>query len=164
MKFEDRLPLRKVKRSLKRQHNITLTHPTVLDVTRRVSDKLRGKYKQIIYSIRRSRCVYTDQTEIKISRVAYQLWVFVTAKCTLFIIRKADYRGVLEDILGKKYGGVIVGDGLESYRQYTDKIQRCWAHLLREAKYLAEQFDSAKSFYHGLKRLYEKAKSNKPHL
>ena len=45
MKFEDRLPLRKVKRSLKRQHNITLTHPTVLDITRRVSDKLRTKYR-----------------------------------------------------------------------------------------------------------------------
>ncbi|MFH1053892.1 MAG: IS66 family transposase [Candidatus Woesearchaeota archaeon] len=159
MKFEDRLPLRKVKRSLKRQHNITLSHPTVLDVTRRVSDKLRGKYKQIIYSIRRSRYVYTDQTEIKISKVAYQLWVFVTAKCTLFIIRKADYKGVLEDILGKRYGGVIVGDGLESYRQYTDKIQRCWAHSLRESADLAEKYDSAKGLHEGLKKLFEIVRS-----
>lgn len=159
IRFEDRLPLRKVRRSLKRQHNITLTHPTVLDVTRRVSDKLRGKYKQIIYAIRRSRCVYTDQTEIKISKVAYQLWVFVTAKCTLFIIRKADYKGVLEHVLGKKYGGVIVGDGLESYRQYTDKIQRCWAHLLRESADLADKYDSAKGLHDGLKRLFEAVKS-----
>jgi transposase len=159
IRFEDRLPLRKVKRSLKRQHNIALTHPTVLDVTRRVSDKLRGKYKQIIYAIRRSRYVYTDQTEIKISRVAYQLWVFVTAKCTLFIIRKADYKGVLEHVLGKKYGGVIVGDGLESYRQYTDKIQRCWAHLLRESADLADKYDSAKGLHEGLKKLFEVVKS-----
>lgn len=159
MKFEDRLPLRKVKRSLKRQHNITLTHPTVLDVTRRVSDKLRGKYKQIIYSIRRSRYVYTDQTEIKVGRVAYQLWVFVTAKCTLFIIRKADYKGVMEDVLGKSYDGVIVGDGLESYRQYTDKIQRCWAHLLRESADLAEKYDSAKGLHEGLKKIFETVKS-----
>lgn len=159
MKFEDRLPLRKVKRSLKRQHNIMLTHPTVLDVTRRVSDKLRVKYKQIIYAIRRSRYVYTDQTEIKVSGVVYQLWVFVTAKCTLFIIRKADYKGVMEDVLGKDYEGVIIGDGLESYRQYTDKIQRCWAHLLRESADLAEKFDSAKGLHEGLKKLFEKVKS-----
>jgi len=159
MKFEDRLPLRKVVRSLKRQHNITLTHPTVLDITRRVSDKLRVKYKQIIYVIRRSRYVYTDQTEIKISKVVYQLWVFVTAKCTLFIIRKADYKGVMEDVLGKNYDGVIVGDGLESYRQYTDKIQRCWAHLLRESADLAEKYDSAKGLHEGLKKLFEKVKS-----
>jgi len=155
MKFEDRLPLRKVRRSLKRQHNITLTHPTVLDITRRVSDKLRIKYKQIVYSIRRSRCVYTDQTDIKVEGVTYQLWVFVTAKCTLFIIRKADYMGVMEEVLGKKYGGVIIGDGIETYRQYTDKIQRCWAHLLRESSDLAEKHDSAKGLHEGLKRLFE---------
>lgn len=159
MKFEDRLPLRKVKRSLKRQHNITLTHPTVLDITRRVSDKLKAKYKQIIYAIRRSRYVYTDQTEIKLSKIVYQLWVFVTAKCTLFIIRKADYKGVMEDVLGKKYDGVIVGDGLESYRQYTDKLQRCWAHLLRESADLAEKYDSAKGLHEGLKKLFEKVKA-----
>jgi len=159
LKFEDRLPLRKVKRSLKRQHNITLTHPTVLDITRRVSDKLRVKYKQIIYSIRKSRCVYTDQTEIKVSGVVYQLWVFVTAKCTLFIIRKADYMGVMEDVLGKNYDGVIVGDGIETYRQYSDKIQRCWAHLLRESADLADKYDSAKGLHEGLKRLFEKVKS-----
>lgn len=159
MKFEDRLPLRKVKRSLKRQHNITLTHPTVLDVTRRVSDKLRGKYKQIIYAIRRSRYVYTDQTDFKVSGVTYQLWVFVTAKCTLFIIRKADYMGVMEDVLGKSYDGVIVGDGIETYRQYSDKVQRCWAHLLRESADLADKYDSAKGLHEGLKKLFEKVKS-----
>lgn len=159
MKFEDRLPLRKVKRSLKRQHNITLTHPTVLDITRRVSDKLRGKYKQIVYLIRRSRCVYTDQTEIKVEGIVYQLWVFVTAKCTLFIIRKADYMGVMEEVLGKKYGGVIIGDGIETYRQYTDKIQRCWAHLLRESADLADKYESAKGLHEGLKKLFEKVKA-----
>jgi transposase len=159
LKFEDRLPLRKVKRSLKRQHNIMLSHPTVLDVTRRVSDKLRMKYKQIIYAIRRSRYVYTDQTEIKVSGIAYQLWVFVTARSTLFIIRKADYMGVMEDVLGKNYEGVIIGDGIETYRQYTDKIQRCWAHLLRESADLAEKYESAKGLHEGLKKLFEKVKS-----
>ncbi len=159
LKFEDRLPLRKVKRSLKRQHNVTLTHPTVLDITRRVSDKLRIKYKQLIYSIRKSRCVYMDQTEIKVEGAVYQLWVFVTAKCTLFIIRKADYMGVMEEVLGKNYDGIIIGDGIETYRQYTDKIQRCWAHLLRESSDLAEKYDSAKGLHEGLKRLFEKVKA-----
>jgi transposase len=159
MKFEDRLPLRKVKRSLKRQHNIILTHPTVLDITRRVSDKLRVKYRQITYAIRRSRYVYTDQTEIKIGGVKYQLWVFVTAKCTLFIIRKADYMGVMEEVLGKDYDGVIVGDGIETYRQYTGKIQRCWAHLLRESADLADKYESAKGLHEGLKKLFEKVKA-----
>ncbi len=156
LKFEDRLPLRKVVTSLKRQHNVKLTHTTVLDITKRVSDKLREQYQQIIYAIRKSRFVYTDQTDIKVQGITYQLWIFVTAKCTLFIIRKAGYKNVMETVLGKKFNGVIVGDGLETYRQYSDKIQRCWAHLLRESAALAEEYDSAKGLHEGLKKLYGK--------
>lgn len=159
LKFEDRLPLRKVVTSLKRQHNVELTHTTVLDITKRVSDQLRGKYQQIIYAIRKSSFVYTDQTDIKVQGITYQLWVFVTAKCTLFIIRKAGYKNVMETVLGKKFLGVIIGDGLETYRQYSDKIQRCWAHLLRESKDLAEKYDSAKGLHEGLKKLFERVNS-----
>lgn len=156
LKFEDRLPLRKVVTSLKRQHNVNLTHTTVLGITQRVSDRLRNKYQQVISSIRKSRFVYTDQTDIKVQGITYQLWVFVTAKCTLFIIRKAGYKNVMETVLGKKYEGVIIGYGLETYRQYSDKIQRCWAHLLRESADLAEKYNSAKGLHKGLKKLYEK--------
>ena len=33
-------------------------------------------------------------------------------------------------------------------------LQRCWAHLLREAEWLAEHCEEAKSLYLALKRLY----------
>jgi len=159
MRFEDRLPIRKVVVSLKRQHNITLTHTTVLDITRRVSDKLRGKYEQITEEIRQSSYVHVDQTEIKVNGVPYQLWVFVAQLCTLFIIRKAGYMDVMETVLGKRYRGIIIGDGLETYRQYTDRIQRCWSHLLRESADLAEKHESAKLIHEGLKILFEKVNS-----
>lgn len=155
MRFEDRLPLRKVVESLKRQHRVKLTHTTVLDITRRVSDKLKAEYKLIIYEIRRSPFVHIDQTDVKVDGVTYQLWVFVTKSCTLFIIRKAGYMDVMKTVLGKRYTGVIIGDGLETYRQYTDFIQRCWAHLLRESSDLAEKHESGKILHNGLKTLYE---------
>jgi len=158
LRFDDRLPIRKVAVSLKRQHKVKLTHTTVLDITRRVSDKLRVKYKQIVYEIRKSPFVHIDQTDIKVDGVTYQLWVFVTKNCTLFIIRKAGYADVMNAVLGKRYKGVIIGDGLETYRQYTDLIQRCWAHLLRESADLAEKHGSAKILHAGLKILYEKVK------
>lgn len=160
LKFEDRLPLRKVVQSLKRQHNIILTHGTVLGITNYVSEKLRTAYNQIVLQTRTSPYVYTDQTEIKIDSIAYDLWVFVTAKATLFIIRKGKRKQVMEEILGKKYEGIIIGDGLETYRQYTDQIQRCWAHLLREAKSLAEKHEGqARLTYEELKQMYEKIKN-----
>ena len=159
MRFEDRLPIRKVVGSLKRQHNIALTHTTVLDITRRVSDKLRAKYGHIIEEIRQSPYVHVDQTEIRVDGVPYQLWVFVTQLCTLFIIRKAGYMDVMKTVLGKRYKGIIIGDGLETYRQYTDLIQRCWAHLLRESADLAEKHKSVHILHEGLKSLFEKVSS-----
>lgn len=159
LRFEDRLPIRKVVGSLHRQHNIKLTHTTVLDITRRVSNKLRAQYEQITGEIRRSPSVHIDQTDIKVDGITYQLWVFVAKICTLFIIKKAGYADVLETVLGKRYKGIIIGDGLETYRQYTDLIQRCWSHLLRESADLAEKHESAKILHEGLKNLFEKVNS-----
>lgn len=162
LKFEDRLPLRKVCSSLKRQFNLNISSATVFDITRRVSDKLEKEYNRIKSAIRRSKSVNIDETGIRVDGLNFYLWVFTTKKVTLYVIRKIRGKGVIEEVLGKNYKGVVGCDGWTSYSSYTDKIQRCWAHLLREAKYLAEQFDSAASFYQGLKRIYEKAKSMKP--
>jgi transposase len=45
-------------------------------------------------------------------------------------------------------------DGWKSYSNFTDKLQRCWAHLLREAEWLSERCAEAKPLYLALKRLY----------
>ncbi|MEK6948712.1 MAG: IS66 family transposase, partial [Nanoarchaeota archaeon] len=162
LKFEDRLPLRKVCSSLKRQFNLEISSATVFDITRRVSDKLEKEYNKIKSALRRSKSVNIDETGIRVDGLNFYLWVFTTKKFTLYVIRKIRGKGVIEEVLGKNYKGIIGCDGWASYSSYTDKIQRCWAHLLREARYLAEQFDSAKSLYHGLKGIYERAKSMKP--
>jgi transposase len=45
-------------------------------------------------------------------------------------------------------------DGWSSYPGFTDRIQRCWAHLLREARSLAEHVEAAKPLSEALHRLY----------
>jgi hypothetical protein len=48
----------------------------------------------------------------------------------LVVIRKSRGKKVLEEILGKEPGGVNGTDGWRAYSWM--KLQRCWAHLLRE--------------------------------
>ena len=162
LKFEDRLPLKKVCSSLKRQFNLNMSSATVFDITRRVSDKLVAEYNKIQAFLRGSKSVNIDETGMRVDGLNSHLWVFTTKKATIYLIRKSRGKGVIEEVLGENYKGVIGCDGWTSYSSYTDNMQRCWAHLLREAKYLAEQFDSAKHLYQGLKRLYENAKSKRP--
>ena len=50
-------------------------------------------------------------------------------------------------------------DGWKSYPKKVKRIQRCWAHLLREAKYLAEQEEGqARLLYQELCELFAKLK------
>jgi len=158
MKYEDRLPLQKIVEGLERQYGLSTTPATVLDMTRRVADWLRPEYEAIRERIRRSSVVYTDETGEKVDGENYWLWCFATDTDTLTVIRKSRGKKVLREILGEDFGGVIVCDGLRSYSNYTRRIQRCWAHLLREAKCLAEQTDEAKPLSEALHRLYSRFK------
>ena len=162
LKFDDRLPLKKVCSALERQFNLDISSATVFDITRRVSDKLHPEYNSIKTSLRRSKSVNIDETGMRVGGLNFHLWAFTNEGVTLYVIRKSRGKNVIEEALGKNYKGVIGSDGWASYASYTDKIQRCWAHLLREAKYLANEHDSAKSLYEGLKKIYENAISKKP--
>jgi transposase len=162
LKFEDRLPLRKVCSALKRQFNLNLSSATVLDITKRVSDKLVSEYNKIKTSLRRSKSVNIDETGMRVGGLNFYLWTFTNKNTTLYVIRQSRGKGVIEEVLGESYKGIIGCDGWASYPSYTNKIQRCWAHLLREAKYLANEHTSAKSLYVGLKRVFKKAKRKRP--
>jgi transposase len=70
------------------------------------------------------------------------------------VIRKSRGKKVLDEVLGRDFGGYLGCDGWKSYSNFTDRLQRCWAHLLREAEWLAEHCQEARPLYLALKRLY----------
>lgn len=154
MKYEDRLPHRKVAQTLNRQHDLDLTPSTILEVTNRVAKKVEPEYNKIKQTIRDSPNVYSDETGHKVQGKNFWLWGIAIKIAVLFAIRKRRSKEVLEELLGENYGGIISCDGWSTYSKYSNNLQRCWAHLLREAKYLAEHHGSAKLFYQELRELY----------
>jgi len=154
MKFQERLPHVKVAEALERTYGLSVTPATVLDITRRVAWWLRPEYTRILQRIRSAPVVYVDETGVRVDGRRYWIWVFTTETDVLIVIRKSRGKKVLEEVLGLDFDGVIVCDGWSSYPGFTDLIQRCWAHLLREARYLAEHVEEAKPFSEALHRLY----------
>lgn len=61
---------------------------------------------------------------------------------------------MLDEVLGKDFEGYLGCDGWKSYSNFTERLQRCWAHLLREAEWVAEHCLEAKPLYLALKGLY----------
>jgi len=159
MKYDNRLPYRRVADTLERQYGLTITPSSVLDLTRRASDALKTDYKEIIRKIRRAKIIYIDETSIDVGGRKFWIWVFVTSRYTFVAVRKSRSKKVLDEILGENFKGVIVCDGWNAYSEYTAKIQRCWAHLLREAKHLADKFQSGLNLHEGIKKIYAKVKA-----
>lgn len=94
---------------------------------------------QMIEEIRRSELLNIDETPWKEKALLLWFSVFGSLTVTLFVIgaRSAD---ALERILGAAFPGWLMSDGLKVYRRYLKRL-RCWAHLDRKAKGLAESLN-----------------------
>jgi len=154
LKYEDRLPHRKIQNALKRQYGLVICPATILDLTRRAADSVQSEYEAILDRIRNASILYVDETSIEVQGKKYWIWAFTTPTETFIAIRNSRGAKVLKEILTRRFKGLIVCDGWKSYPSFTKCIQRCWAHLLRESKELAEKIDEAVPLHKGLKRLY----------
>ena len=159
LRFDDRLPLRKTISAIERQYKTTLTSKAVYDITKRVADKITPEYENIKKRIRLTTNLHVDETKIKIQGKTHWLWIFRSRKNVFFVIHSKRNKDVLYKILGSKYKGIIICDGMSAYKEYTKFLQRCWAHILRETKEMAENYDDAKPMHQWMKDLFAIVKS-----
>jgi len=131
-RYEDRLPFRKIHNFLKRNYNLEITPASIMNMTRKVSEKIEPEYHKIIDKIRISPFVHADETSMSINGINFWIWIFVAKDAVLCIIRKSRGKKVVREILGE-YKGIVICDGWRAYLGFAFIIQRCWAHLLREA-------------------------------
>ncbi len=132
MKFEDRMTFTKLRDALKRQYNLEITPASLMNMTRNVGKKLGEEHEEFINNIRDSPCVYADETSMRISGINHWIWIFVSEGAVLVVLRKSRSKKVVKEILGD-YHGIVICDGWKSYAQFGFTLQRCWAHMLREA-------------------------------
>lgn len=159
MKCEDRLPYRKIADILNRRYGLNLTAATALDITRRVADKLEEPYNKIKQEIKESMQANADETGIKVQGKNWWVWAFTTLTSILFIIKPGRGQKTIKEALGNDYKGILTCDGWTSYPKCVKKLQRCWAHLLREAKWLAEKYEGqSRLLYNSLCRIFNRIK------
>ena len=159
MKYDDRLPARKVANTLKRTFLFEATHSTVFNIVQRVIKAVQGVYEQLKIQIRNFFNVYIDETCIKVQGKQFWIWVFTTLTITLFVIRKSRHCKVVEEVLGENFQGVINCDGWETYKTYKNNndevlLQRCWAHAKREVEAIAEKYDEVKPLFKWFQNIY----------
>jgi transposase len=155
LKYEDRLPHRKIQDALGRMYGLDICPATILDLTRRAADAVQSQYDLILDRIRNAPIVYIDETSIDVQGELHWIWIFTTPSEIFVVIRKSRGMKVLMEVLTRKFSGIIVCDGWKPYPKFTKRIQRCWAHLLRESKDLAEKIEEAIPLHKELTQLYK---------
>jgi transposase len=155
LKYEDRIPHRKIHDAMMRIFGLKISPATIFDLTRRAADAVRSEYDAILSKIRGAPILYVDETSIHVQGERHWIWTFSTPSESFFVIRKSRGMKVLMEVLTRRFKGIIVCDGWKPYARFTKRIQRCWAHLLRESKDIAEKFEEAIPLHNALKELYE---------
>jgi transposase len=155
LKFEQRLPFEKVAKQMQRHFDLPMSQTTVLEIAQRVSQTLRPDYFAIREHIRSSDIVNIDETSIKVDGVKWWIWTFVTKTDTFYVIRHSRGKKVLLEVLGEDFKGYVGCDGWGAYPAFTEKIQRCWAHLLREAKDVSKNHREVRGLYKSFKGLFD---------
>ena len=80
-----------------------------------------------------------DETSWPESGVLLWLWALVTPHTVLFLIGPRR-REMLENALQDGYHGILISDGYGVYRAWENR-PRCWPHLMRKLRGLAESSD-----------------------
>lgn len=116
-------------------------------------EKKRDRYLE---ELRTSSYAHSDETGMRKDGINGQIWNVCTKTISLFFARMSRARKEIKQILGK-FSGVLVTDGYKVY-DYLGLRQRCWVHLLREFRDMAQKNNEIKAQYERLKLLYEKLK------
>ena len=109
---------------------------------RKASEAIKPAYEKLVKDIPLTKHIHSDETGSKENGELRWIWCFRTEDFTVFYIASSRGSSVLKTVVGLSYMGVISSDFFSAYRKFKRiseaELQFCWAHLIREVKFIAE--------------------------
>jgi len=96
-------------------------------------------------------CLNVDETGHKENGKGMWTWCFRARDFVVFSIQASRGSDVLMELLGREFNGVLGCDYFSAYRKFMGQmsgtVQFCFAHLIRELKFLAEHPEPVVQIY-----------------
>ncbi len=153
-RYDHRLPYRKIADRFEQLHGLELSGASTWHATERAARAGRCEYEQIRSQIQDADIVHIDETGVKRDGEQAWLWTFRTDEHTLYAVRESRGHDVPTEVLGEDFAGTVVCDGWTAYPAFSSNLQRCWAHILREAENVAEDHEQAEPVHRYLQQMY----------
>ncbi len=117
--------------------NLDISLGAIQKVIDRVSEAIQPHYQAIAKAARQSEINGIDETTWKRNGKLEFLWAMVNKKVAFFKLQlrrsKEAFQALVED-----WKGILISDGYRLYHSWVNLRQSCLAHLIRNAKGLAE--------------------------
>jgi len=120
----------------------SLSGGMLVKVVQKVSQALALPYEEMVQALPQQKTLNIDETSHPENGKLLWNWVFRTPDFTCFTIEDCRGAQVLEDRLGIECEATLGSDYYSSYRAFMKKapvtVQFCLAHLIREARFIAQ--------------------------
>jgi transposase len=134
----------------------SFSHSTVKDIATRYIFALEPEQKEILSKIKKESYMNCDETGFRVDGINRYVWGIFTNTKAIFMAGKTRAQKHFKRLISN-FNGVLVVDGYSGYDYYPLK-QRCWAHLIRDFKNLANDNEEIEIQFRRLLILYEKLK------
>lgn len=128
------IPYRKVEKIFSNIFELEISAPSLVKFDKRLASNGELMYEQIKSGIKESDFVHADETGWRVNGKNHWLWCFTNKDSAFYQIDETRSSRVVEEILGKEYGGVLISDFYSAYNRLKAKKQKCLSHLLRDMK------------------------------
>lgn len=139
LRIEHRLPFRQVTRVLADLPELSVSPGAITRQVQRIAKWFDGDYEKLMIELRCAPHVHADETGWRTDGKNGYLWAVTTPTQTLYHVDKSRGGKVIQELLGKAFGGTLVSDFYSAYSQMDCKKQKCLTHLLRELAETAER-------------------------
>jgi transposase len=135
----------------------------LVQAVHRAARQAQPTYDHLAATVRGSPVVTMDETSWRVAADLQWLWVAATPLTTVYAIQPGRGLAQAATLIGQDYPGVLVRDGWQSYRQFTDALhQTCLAHLLRTCRRLLLDYPE-QPFVCAVKRILQAALRTRTH-
>lgn len=125
----------KIAALLRDRFSLRVTCGGLVQAVHRAARRAQPTYDHLAATVRGSPVVTMDETSWRVAADLQWLWVATTPLTTVYTIQPGRGLAQAATLIGQDYPGVLVRDGWQSYRHFTQALhQTCLAHLLRTCR------------------------------
>ncbi len=130
---------------------IPISRGQLVNIVQKAATAFATPYAELREALVEQTYLGVDESGHKDSGDKLWTWCFRAPEFTVFHIDPSRGSDVLKAILTETFGGVLGSDYFSAYHKYMADcgvlIQFCWAHLIRDIRFLAEHTDKSLSLW-----------------